>query len=115
MGRARGRRLRAPRSDRCSSRYCLPPRSGSPFVLEAVDVVLGVLDRRLWRVPGKADLQRRERMAVDHHGPGIRPPDPRVPLPATHLEGLDVVLVINLRHRLTLYWGGGAEHGLRQG
>src|SRR5581483_3588712 len=76
----------------------LPPRSGGPFVLETVDVLPGVLDHRLRRVPGKADLQRRERMAVDQHGPRIRPADPRMPLSSAHLEGFDVVLVVALCH-----------------
>src|SRR5581483_7010623 len=91
---------RASRTELRSMIVTLPPlpRSRGPFLLEAVDVLPGVFDRGFRRIPGKAHLQRRERVAVDQHGARVRPADPRMPLSAAHLEGFDVVFVVDLCH-----------------
>ena len=73
----------------------LPSR---PAMLEAVDVLLGMLDRRVLVVPGEADFEGGERAAIDNYRKLVRAADPGVPKSASGLEGLDVVTVVKMCH-----------------
>src|SRR5215467_9989359 len=70
----------------------------APAMPEAIDVALGVGNRRILIGPGEADFQRGEWMAADHDRLLVRAPDPGVPQPASGLERLDVVAIIKACH-----------------
>src|SRR5260221_10411720 len=50
-----------------------------PSMLEAIDLALGVCDRRIRIGPGEADFQRLKRIAADDDRFSVRAADPRVP------------------------------------
>jgi hypothetical protein len=69
-----------------------------PAMLEAVDMLLGMRDRRILVEPGKADFEGGKRAAVYDDGQVVRTADPGVPQTPTGLEGLDVVTVVKMCH-----------------
>src|SRR5579871_4954944 len=77
---------------------------------EAVDVVLGVGDGRVRTVPGEADLERGEGVAVDEKGGHVRAADAGVPETAAGLEGLDVVTLVETHHVADPHCQGTGDH-----
>lgn len=97
LGTWRGFELRHDhRALRCRGADLFGP---APAMPEAIDVVLGVRDRRVLVGPGEADFEREKGLATDDQRLAVDAPDPRVPQPAPGLEGLDVVAVIKACHR----------------
>ncbi|WP_423957096.1 hypothetical protein [Bradyrhizobium sp.] len=70
-------------------------------MLAAIDVLFGVHDSRILVRPGKADLKRRKRTAIDEEWCQIRASEPRVPQTSAGLERFDLVTVIARYHQMT--------------
>src|SRR6185437_4595440 len=67
-------------------------------MLEAVDVMLGVRDGGVRVVPGEADFECGEGVAVDDEGALVGAADAGVPEAAAGFERLDVVTLVKAGH-----------------
>src|SRR5437899_1211882 len=79
---------------------------------EAIDMVLGIGDRRVGIGPGEADLHGRKQHAIDGNRAEIGTPDTGVPQPLASLEGFDVKAVVEGRHFVSpkCLVGGSGDH-----
>src|SRR3569623_1225828 len=101
------------RASGCDSSILVGKKAGSSLVTalsrnssvafgppaEAVDMVLGIGNRRVGVGPGEAELHGRKQLAVDGNGAEIGAADAGMPEVLARLERFDVIAVVKGRHR----------------